>query len=112
MYGAEFERAVSPAQVILVGLALEGSGSDHRIPLRSGRPGLNSWGMAAGLAVTVALDVVLIPRYGAAGAAAASAVAYATSTLALVGFYRWLNRPERALEPRPEGIKATSAGTP
>jgi Na+-driven multidrug efflux pump len=68
--------------------------------------------MAVGLAVTVVLDVVLIPPFGAVGAAIASAVAYATSALALVAFFRWLNRPERALEPRPEGIKAASAGTP
>jgi peptidoglycan biosynthesis protein MviN/MurJ (putative lipid II flippase) len=50
--------------------------------------------MAAGLAVTVVLDVALIPPYGATGAAIASAVAYVTSTLALIWFYFWLGRTE------------------
>jgi Na+-driven multidrug efflux pump len=54
--------------------------------------------MAAGLAVTVGLDLLLIPSHGAVGAAVASAVAYVTSTLALVWFY-WLlarSRPTAA----------------
>ena len=44
--------------------------------------------MAAGLAVTVALDVALIPTYEAVGAAVASAVAYATVSLALISMFR------------------------
>jgi Na+-driven multidrug efflux pump len=52
--------------------------------------------MAAGLIVTVALDVALIPAYGAKGAAIASAIAYLTSTVALVWFYLSLARTERA----------------
>jgi O-antigen/teichoic acid export membrane protein len=88
IYGAAFEPAVVPAQVILLGLALDGLGGVITGFLYgAGRPGLNSWAMAAGLLVTVALDVILIPRYGATGAAAASAVAYVTSTVALVWFY-------------------------
>ena len=39
--------------------------------------------MGGGLVVTVALDLALIPPFGATGAAIASAVAYVTSTLAL-----------------------------
>jgi Na+-driven multidrug efflux pump len=62
--------------------------------------------MAAGLAATVVLDVLLIPPFGAIGAATASAIAYATSALALVSFFRWVNRPERPSEPMPEAMKA------
>jgi O-antigen/teichoic acid export membrane protein len=113
LYGPEFTGAISPAHIILVGLALEGVAAVITAFLYGiGRPGLNSWGMAAGLAVTVVLDVLLIPPFGAIGAATASAVAYATSALALLAFFRWVNRPERASEQRPEAIKAASAGTP
>jgi O-antigen/teichoic acid export membrane protein len=101
VYGAAFEPAVVPAQVILLGLTLDGLGGVITGFLYgAGRPGLNSWAMAAGLVVTVALDVVLIPPYGATGAAAASAVAYVTSTLALVWFYWWVGRaaPTRTWE--------------
>jgi O-antigen/teichoic acid export membrane protein len=113
LYGPEFEGAITPAHIILVGLAFEGIAAVITAFLYGiGRPGLNSWGMAAGLAVTVVLDVLLIPPFGAIGAATGSAVAYATSALALVAFFRWVNRPERRAEPMPEAMKAASAGTP
>ncbi|HEX3268914.1 MAG TPA: oligosaccharide flippase family protein [Gaiellaceae bacterium] len=107
LYGSEFEGAITPAHIILVGLALEGVAAVITAFLYGiGRPGLNSWGMAAGLAATVVLDVLLIPPFGAIGAATASAIAYATSALALVSFFRWVNRPERPSEPMPEAMKA------
>jgi len=61
--------------------------------------------MAAGLALTLLLDVALIPRFGAIGAATASAVAYATSTLALMWFFWRVNQPARvsARKRRPFG---------
>jgi len=52
--------------------------------------------MAADLALTVLLDLLLIPRYEAIGAAIASAIAYTTSTLALLWFFLRLGRAERA----------------
>jgi Na+-driven multidrug efflux pump len=51
--------------------------------------------MAAGVAVTVALDLVLIPRHGATGAAVASAVAYLTTTGALLIAFRRLSGQAR-----------------
>jgi Na+-driven multidrug efflux pump len=51
--------------------------------------------MAVGLAATIVLDLVLIPRFGAIGAASASAVAYASSTLALIWLFGWVNRQGR-----------------
>jgi O-antigen/teichoic acid export membrane protein len=96
-YGAEFQDAVLPAQIIVAGLVLDGLGGVLTAYLYGiGRPGLNSWAMAAGLAVTVALDLLLIPSHGAVGAAVASAVAYLTSTFALVWFYWWLGRSRPA----------------
>ena len=44
-----------------------------------GRPGLNSLAQAAGLVVTVALDLSLIPHLGIVGAATASTFAYLTT---------------------------------
>jgi O-antigen/teichoic acid export membrane protein len=93
LYGSEFRGAIAPAHIILFGLALEGVAAVITAFLYGiGRPGLNSWGMGAGLAATVLLDVLLIPSFGATGAAIASAVAYTSSTLALVWFFWWLGR--------------------
>lgn len=93
LYGSEFRGAIAPAHIILFGLALEGVAAVITAFLYGiGRPGLNSWGMAAGLGATVLLDLLLIPRFGATGAAIASAVAYATSALALVCFFWWVAR--------------------
>jgi O-antigen/teichoic acid export membrane protein len=93
LYGSEFEPAVAPAQVILLGLCLEGaSGVVTGYLYGVGRPGLNSWAMAAGLAVTVVLDLILIPAHGATGAAIASAVAYMTTSAALLWFFHSVGR--------------------
>lgn len=96
-YGSEFGSAVSPARIILIGLAFEGvAGVVTGLLYGIGRPGLNSWAMGAGLAVTVMLDLLLIPPFGAVGAAIASAGAYSTSTLTLMWFFWRVRRPGRA----------------
>lgn len=96
LYGSDFRGAIAPAHIILLGLVLEGVAAVIAAFLYGiARPGLNSLGMAAGLAVTLLLDVALIPRFGAIGAATASAVAYATSTLALMWFFWRANQPAR-----------------
>jgi O-antigen/teichoic acid export membrane protein len=88
-YGADFEPAVLPARIILLGLVLEGvAGVITGFLYGVGRPGLNSWAMAVGLVGTVALDLLLIPPFEATGAAVASAVAYLAASLALVWFFR------------------------
>lgn len=96
-YGPEFSSAVSPARIVLIGLAFEGvAGVVTGLLYGIGRPGLNSWAMGAGLAVTVMLDLLLIPPFGAVGAAIASAVAYSTSTLMLTWFFWRVRRPASA----------------
>jgi O-antigen/teichoic acid export membrane protein len=93
LYGSDFRGAIAPAHIILFGLALEGVAAVITALLYGiGRPGLNSWAMGAGLAATVVLDVLLIPSFGATGAAIASAAAYTSSTLALLWFFWWLAR--------------------
>jgi O-antigen/teichoic acid export membrane protein len=92
-YGDAFRPAVVPAEIILVGLLLEGvTGMLSGFFYGVGRPGLNSWAMGAGLAVTIALDLALIPPFGVIGAAVASAVAYMCTTVALVAFFMRIER--------------------
>ncbi len=96
IYGSSFHGAVLPAQIILLGLVLDGVGGVITGYLYGvGRPGLNSAAVAVGLVVTLLLDLLLIPRYAATGGATASACAYSISTLALVGFFVRLTRSSR-----------------
>lgn len=110
VYGPGFEGAILPAEIILAGLALEGVGGVVTGYLYGvGRPGLNSWAMGVGLAVTVVLDLLLIPPFGAAGAAAASAVAYTTTSLALLCFFWSVSRADRSAPDR-ERLAEAPAG--
>jgi len=95
IYGAEFIGAVIPAYILLVGLASEGFSSVATAFLYgTGRPGLNSIAMGAGLAVTVVLDLLLVPAHGATGAAVASSVSYLTvSTVLALFFFRIKRSP-------------------
>lgn len=104
IYGSDFAGAVVPAQIILVGLIFEGvAGVASGFLYGVGRPGLNSLATLAGLTVTVVLDIVLIPRFGATGAAVASAAAYFTTQITLVCFFSWVRQAtaSRAWEPAP-----------
>jgi len=96
-YGSTFDSAVTPARIILLGLAFDGvAGLITAFLYGVGRPGLNSLAMAAGLAATVILDLLLIPRFEAVGAAIASAIAYTTTTAALIWFFWRVGRSGRA----------------
>jgi len=90
VYGRDFTGAVHPAWILLFGLLGEGiAGLIGAYLYGVGRPGLNSVAIGAGVVVTVVLDLLLIPRYGAVGAAVASALAYlATDATLLVCFVR------------------------
>jgi lipopolysaccharide/colanic/teichoic acid biosynthesis glycosyltransferase len=85
LYGRAYRGAITPAEIIIIGLSVEGAAavaSAYLVGL--GRPGLNSVGMGVGTIITVTLDVILIPRYGAIGGAITSAVTYLTTTMVLV----------------------------
>ena len=85
LYGPHYSSAVTPTRIILLGLPLEGvAGVIIAFLFGVGRPGLTSWAMGLGLIATVALDLVLIPPFGATGAAIASAVSYLSTALALI----------------------------
>ncbi|MDX6324997.1 MAG: hypothetical protein QOK15_1351 [Nocardioidaceae bacterium] len=80
LYGERFHGAVHPAQLLALGMVLSGaSGVASGYLYGRGRPGLNSAAMGVGLVLTAALDVALIPRFGATGAAVASTIAYLTA---------------------------------
>ncbi len=77
LYGDRFAAAVGPSRVLVLGMLLGGAaGVASGYLYGRGRPGLNSLALGVGLVVTVVLDLVLIPRHGAMGAAVASTVAY------------------------------------
>lgn len=72
-----------------------------------GRAGLVSIAMGLAVVVTVALDIVLIPRFGIEGAAVASVVAYASTALALViAFVRLTGARAADLVPSGSDVKA------
>lgn len=84
LYGSAFRRAVTPAEIIIIGLSIEGAAAvASAYLLGRGRPGLNSIGMGVGATITVTLDIILIPRYGALGGAVTSAITYLVSTITL-----------------------------
>lgn len=84
LFGPSFQAAVVPACVLLLGLAFEGAAAVSTAYLCGvGRPGANSIGIGLGVLLTVVLDLALIPRFGALGAAAASSAAYLATTCLL-----------------------------
>lgn len=96
VYGRDFAGAVVPAWILLAGLLGEGvAGVVTAYLYGVGRPGLNSVAIGFGVAVTVIGDLTLIPRYGAVGAAVASAVAYATTVGTLLACFRYVRKRVR-----------------
>src|SRR5689334_17162503 len=64
LYGDAFRPAVLPACILLVGLAVEGGAAVASAYLWGvGRPGANSIAMGVGVALTITLDLLLIPRH-------------------------------------------------
>ncbi len=95
IYGDAFRSAIVPTFILLVGLAGEGvAGVITAFLYGEARPGMNSLAMGAGVLVTVCLDLLLIPRFHAVGAAWASSAAYLTSTAMLYAIFRRLTRRE------------------
>lgn len=89
VFGPQFRAAAAPAAVLLGGLVLAGvSGIVSAYFSGIGRPGLTSMAIAAGLPVTVGLDLLLIPRFDVMGAAVASAVAYLATAGVLLACFR------------------------
>jgi O-antigen/teichoic acid export membrane protein len=106
IFGPAFQVAVLPAQILLVGLVAEGIGGIVTPYLYGeGRPGLNSLAMGAGVVVTVVLDVLLIPRFQAVGAAVASSSAYIAATVVLLLVFWALTRSSGAAPVRETALR-------
>lgn len=108
VYGPAFRAATIPTWILLAGMA---GGSVYGVLSAFlsgiGRPGLTSIAQAAGLVVTVALDLTLIPHLGIIGAATASTFAYLTTTGVLIVCFRKTGKGSRG--PHPEDRKAAAA---
>jgi lipopolysaccharide/colanic/teichoic acid biosynthesis glycosyltransferase/O-antigen/teichoic acid export membrane protein len=112
VYGDAFRAAIAPAEIIIIGLSVEGAAAvSSAFLVGRGRPGVNSIGMGVGAAITVTMDAILIPRYGAFGGAVTSAVTYLTTTMVLVLLTRRMlsGRPPAAV-PLRHLARARAAG--
>jgi O-antigen/teichoic acid export membrane protein len=93
LYGDSFSGAVPAARLLALGMVLSGAaGVASGYLYGRGRPGLNSAAMGVGLVLTVVLDLALIPRYGATGAAVASTIAYLAADGCLIALLWWHSR--------------------
>ncbi len=90
IFGTVMLAAVKPLLLLLPGiLALSGAKILSSYLSGIGKPIYATWISAVSLALTIALDLTLIPRYGISGAAAASSVVYTiTAAATLYVFHR------------------------
>ncbi|HET8651940.1 MAG TPA: oligosaccharide flippase family protein [Gaiellaceae bacterium] len=108
IFGKEFAGSVDDLRVLafgafgIVSLKLLGDALTAQ-----SRPGLETAAVAVAFAITVALDIVLIPPYGGLGAAVASTIAYTAGGLAVaVLFARALGARMSDLVPRGRDLLA------
>jgi O-antigen/teichoic acid export membrane protein len=112
LYGDDFHPALLPFFVLLPGMWFLGTATVVGGDLRGrGRPGLASALTGLAVALTLALDLALIPPFGVAGAAVASLVAYTVYGIgSLVVLARVTGIPLRRLAvPRREDLRAYGA---
>ncbi len=85
LYGPQFREAVLPLILLLPGIVAWGAGRilSQFISYNAGRPSLTSGAAAMGCAVNLLANLYAMPRWGLAGAAAASSVSY-LATMAFV----------------------------
>lgn len=85
LFGSDFESAVLPAQILLFGsLTMSGLKFLGAEVAGMGHPEKTTYATLVALLVTIVGDVVLVPSFGIAGAAAASSIAYTAALLVLV----------------------------
>jgi O-antigen/teichoic acid export membrane protein len=88
LYGAAFTPSAGPFAVLLLGCAPFTLCVVQASALSAlDRQGVNLAASSVGLVVTVILDVLLIPRFGILGAAAASAISYLATTAVVLGAF-------------------------
>ena len=89
VFGDEFKGAVRPLVLLMPGVVAYAPVTILVVYLtvRRARPRLSLYVSVIGLVVTAAMSVLLIPPYGASGAAVASAIGYAAGGLAAWAFF-------------------------
>ncbi|MEO8570960.1 MAG: polysaccharide biosynthesis C-terminal domain-containing protein [Chloroflexota bacterium] len=94
VYGSQFTDAGVALRLILPGIvAYSVVAVLSRYITGRGKPGTGTLILIGGLAVNVAINLVLIPRFGIVGAAAASSISYVvTALMTLVVFHRLSGR--------------------
>jgi O-antigen/teichoic acid export membrane protein len=82
LFGARFESSILPLLLLLPGIFFLAAQTLLASYFASkGKPSVNFYSTVIALAIVLVLDFILIPLYGAPGAAFASTVAYAAGTL-------------------------------
>jgi len=106
LLGHAFSGAATPLRLLLPGVAVYAPVTTLVVYLsvRRGRPRLSLAVSVVGLVGTLIAALVLIPRYGASGAAAASSIGYlAGAALATVFFVRLARIPVAEVATHPSG---------
>jgi O-antigen/teichoic acid export membrane protein len=92
IFGESFEGSVTPFLLLLPGAFGFAAMVVFSSALVAGSsPGFSSLGPTVSLGVGIALDLVLIPRFGASGAAAAASAAFLAGGLAALAAFRHRN---------------------
>ena len=97
LYGAAFARAASTLQVLLVaGIAQTGNAFLHKGLVARGRERSLPFAQGAQALVNVVLNVVLVPRYGAFGAALATLVCECVAPIGHAVYFTFESRTTKA----------------
>ncbi|HUP54060.1 MAG TPA: polysaccharide biosynthesis C-terminal domain-containing protein [Methylomirabilota bacterium] len=99
--GSQFDRSIPAAAALAPGIVLLSAAKVlAAFQLASGRLWASSAIATATLVVTIVLDVLLIPSFGALGAAIASSIAYGVAAAAwLIAFRHWSSATSSAAPP-------------
>jgi O-antigen/teichoic acid export membrane protein len=89
VFGAQFEASVTPFLLLLPGaLGFAAMAVFSNALVAGSSPGFSSIGPTVSLGLGVALDLVLIPRFGASGAAVAASAAFIVGGIAALVAFR------------------------
>ena len=88
MFGSDFKESALVLKYLLFGvLFLSAFKILNQDLAGKGKPWISMKGMVPGLFINIVLNIYLIPRYGAIGAALASSVSYALAIFLFLHFY-------------------------
>lgn len=111
VFGADFRGAIGDLRVLAIGafgiISLKVLGGAL---IAQRRPLLETVASVVAFLATIALDLLLIPRFGGAGAALASTIAYTVGGATIIAIAaRTLSIPTRVFVPRRADVKTTLA---